>query len=301
VFMERGAFETPRERRRRGGSPQMDDRWRDYLEWSFRENRPWNTMAREVLLARPATNETRGSMQFLYARKDNAQQMAEAVGSALLGLQTKCAQCHDHPLAPEVHQSHYWGMVAAFNRSKAVDTSAGAGVAESAMGGFIKFTNLKGGSSDALLRFLDDQTSVEVRPKDGEKENDSADKYVNGVALGEGKNLKEIPIPKISRREEFATWVRERPESMPGRLAPKINSFLVGKLSEEEFLALLERTEFSRIAIAEGYFFAGEKALLEGRKARAAELFQRCLKTGARTSQGYSTAEVELRSLPRSR
>ncbi|HWN96643.1 MAG TPA: DUF1553 domain-containing protein, partial [Methylomirabilota bacterium] len=208
VFMERGAFESPRDRRRGGGAnSQLGDRWRDYLEWSFRENRSWNSVAREILLARPATNETRGAMQFLYARKDNAQQMAEAAGSALLGLQAKCAQCHDHPLAPEIKQSHYWGMVAAFNRSKAVDTSAGAGVAESAIGGFIKFTNLKGGSSDALLRFLDDRSVDEPRPKEDEKETDAVEKYVNAVALGEGKNLKAVPVPRFSRREEFANWV----------------------------------------------------------------------------------------------
>lgn len=207
VFMERGAFETPRERRRRGGSVKTDERWRDYLEWSFRENRPWNLVAREIVLARPTTNDTRGAMQFLYARKDNAQQMAEATGSALMGLQIKCAQCHDHPLAPEIKQAHYWGTVATFNRSKAVESSDGSGVAESAIGGFIKFTNLKGGGSDALLRYLDDQSVNETRPKDGEKENDAAEKYINAVALGDAKNLKAVPVPKFSRREEFAKWL----------------------------------------------------------------------------------------------
>jgi tetratricopeptide (TPR) repeat protein/predicted Ser/Thr protein kinase len=98
-------------------------------------------------------------------------------------------------------------------------------------------------------------------------------------------------------REEFAAWLRERPSSLPGRLAPKINELIAGSLSEAEFLALLESTEYSRVAIAEGYFIAGEKALVEGRTARAAELFGRCMKTGARTSQGYSTAQVELKGL----
>lgn len=207
VFMERGAFAPPRERRRRGANPKADERWHDYLEWSFRENRPWNEVANDIILARPSTNATRGAMQFLYARKDNAQQMAEAAGSALLGLQIKCAQCHDHPLAPEIKQSHYWGAVAAFNRSKAVETGAGPGVAESAIGGFVKFTNLKGGSTEALLRFLDDQLVDEARPKDGEKENDAPDKYVNAVALGDAKNLKAVPVPRFSRREAFAKWV----------------------------------------------------------------------------------------------
>jgi hypothetical protein len=98
-------------------------------------------------------------------------------------------------------------MVAAFNRSKAVDSAAGSGVAESAVGGFIKFTNLKGSSSDALEKFLDNRVVEEVRPKDGEKENDAPEKYVNAVALGEGKNLKAVPMPKFSRREQFANWL----------------------------------------------------------------------------------------------
>jgi tetratricopeptide (TPR) repeat protein/predicted Ser/Thr protein kinase len=101
--------------------------------------------------------------------------------------------------------------------------------------------------------------------------------------------------------EEFRAWLRERPASIPGKLAPKINSFIAGKLSEGEFVALLERTEYSRSAIAEGYFVAGEKALLEGRTSRAIELLKRCLKTGALTSQGYSTAAVELRGLSQPR
>jgi len=207
VFMERGAFETARERRKRGGNLGLNDRWQDYLEWSFRTNRAWNLVARDIILARPNSDERRGAIQFLHARQDNAQQMAEITGSALLGLQTKCAQCHDHPLAPEIKQSHYWGLVAAFNRSKAVDTGAGPGVGESAVGGFIKFTNLKGGSFDALEIFLDDKLVPEARPKDGEKESDDADKYVNAVALGDAKNLKQVPVPKFSRREQLADWM----------------------------------------------------------------------------------------------
>lgn len=209
VFMERGAFESARERRRQGNRPRLNDRWNDYLEWSFRENRPWNVVAREIVLARPANDEKRGAIHFLHARKDNAQQMAEATGTALLGLQLKCAQCHDHPLAPEIKQSHYWGMVAAFNRSKAVDTGDGPGVAESAIGGFIKFTNLKGGSADALVRFLDDRVVDETRPKENEKETDAAEKYVNETMLGDGKNLKRTPVPKFSRREQLANWLTE--------------------------------------------------------------------------------------------
>ncbi len=97
--------------------------------------------------------------------------------------------------------------------------------------------------------------------------------------------------------EELRTFVQGRREGVAGRLAPRINEFLLGGMSETEFLALLETDVFSRPAIAEGYFIAAEKALSEGRTGRATELLKRCLSTGALTTSGYSTAEIELKSL----
>ena len=61
--------------------------------------------------------------------------IAEAVAPLVYGTRIDCAQCHDHPLAREIKQAHYWGLVAAFNRGKNVD--GGSEVAESAVGGFV--------------------------------------------------------------------------------------------------------------------------------------------------------------------
>jgi hypothetical protein len=243
VFMERGTFVPARERRGNPARNDLNERWQAYLEWSFRENRPWNSIARDIVLARPTADERRGAIEFLYARKDNAQQMAEAAGSALLGLQIKCAQCHDHPLAPEIKQSHYWGMVAAFNRSKAVDTAAGSGVAESATAGFIKFTNLKGKSTEARLAFLDGNTVAETWPKDGEKENDDADKYANATPVGDGKNLKRVPIPKSSRREQLANWITETNNPLLARaFVNRTSAMLLGR----GFVHPVDRMDSSR-------------------------------------------------------
>ena len=73
------------------------------------------------------------------------------VAPIAFGVNVKCAQCHGHPLAPEIEQRHYWGIVAAFNRSKNVDTPNGPGIAESAIGGFVSFANLKKESQPALV------------------------------------------------------------------------------------------------------------------------------------------------------
>ena len=99
--------------------------WTNYLEDVFTKNRPWNEVVEELLLARPKTKESRGAAWYLVSRNDKHQEMAEAVSKDLFGVRIDCAQCHNHPLADEIGQRHYWGLVAFFNRSKNCDTPWG--------------------------------------------------------------------------------------------------------------------------------------------------------------------------------
>jgi mono/diheme cytochrome c family protein len=175
--------------------------WIAYLERAFATNRSWDRIVRDVLLARPETKPERGAVRFLYDRKDNHQAIVEAVSPALFGVQIQCAQCHNHPLAPEIKQKHYWGMVAFFNRGKNVDTPEGPAISESAIGGFVKFANLKKESQDAVLAFLNDQVVPEARPGDNEKESDTPEKYK--LTLADGKKAGFGAVPAFSRREQF--------------------------------------------------------------------------------------------------
>jgi hypothetical protein len=188
-----------------------DHRWYEFLETSFRENRPWDAMVRDLIVARPAKPEQRGLVQFLYERQNNPQAMAEAVAPLVFGLQIGCAQCHDHMVAREIKQAHYWGMVAAFNRSKNVDSDAGFGLAESAIGGFVSFANLKKESQQARLVFFNGRTVDEPWPADGTKEVDAPEKY----RVPPPKNKERPPAPaepQFSRRQALAEAVtRDNP------------------------------------------------------------------------------------------
>jgi len=190
------------------GKRSANEDWKRYLESAVQTNRPWDRVVRELLLARPDDPSSRGAVRYLYNRKDNHQAMAEAVAPALFGVQVQCAQCHNHPLAPEVKQSHYWGLVTFFNRSKNVDTSDGPAVSESAIGGFVKFANLKKESQDARLIFLDGRSIDEKPPGENEKESDAPEKY--RVAPVSGRRV--AAVPKFSRREQLAELAtRENP------------------------------------------------------------------------------------------
>ncbi len=170
--------------------------WIDYLRNAVHHNQPWNIMAREMVLARPASPDLRGASWYLYARKNKHQDIAEAVSKDIFGVRIDCAQCHDHPLADEIKQKHYWGLVAFFNRSKNVDTPQGPRISESAIGGFSDFSNLEGWSLPNELRFLADRYVEEPRPAKDVKEVDRDELYRAVVDV-------DPKVPKFSRREQF--------------------------------------------------------------------------------------------------
>lgn len=168
--------------------------WWSFLENSFRLNRPWNETVRDLLTARPAKPEYQGASWFLYERRNDFQAIAEAVAPVVYGTKIDCAQCHDHPLVRQIKQAHYWGLVTAFNRGKNVE--GGNAVGESAIGGFINFTNLKKESQPADILLLTGRKVAEARPAADQKEKDDDDRYVDPAA--------KVRVPKFSRREAFA-------------------------------------------------------------------------------------------------
>ena len=197
--------------------------WRPYLENVFRNNRPWDQVAREILLARPQTPEQAGAVWFLYERNDNAQAIAEALAPAFFGIRIDCAQCHDHMIASEIHQQHYWGLVAFFNRSKNQKTNAGPRIAESAIGGFSDFANIHGSSYPNILTFFEAKTIDEVRPQKDAKQEDSDDLYIPA-------HTPEDPrVPKFSRRERFVEEVLAGHPRLAQAFVNRIWAMLLGR------------------------------------------------------------------------
>ena len=228
VLMGRGK-DRVMERRHNAG-------WPEYLERAFAENRPWIELVRDVLLARPKGNEDRAAVWYLYERKNDHKAMAEAVAPAFFGVEVQCAQCHDHPLSPEIRQGDYWGLVAFFSRSKNIDTPEGPRLTESAVGGDLKFSDLKGASHDAVLATftggaVDETIDPAVvpavgKPQEGapggkptaekapaaknssEEVSDRPEHYA--VAPARKGEAARAAVPKFSRRQRFVEDVAEK-------------------------------------------------------------------------------------------
>jgi len=197
--------------------------WRAWLERVFRENRPWNTVVADILAARPDSQDDRGLVWFLYERNNDHQKIAEAIAPAFFGIRIECAQCHDHMIATEIEQAHYWGLVAFFNRGTNQNTPNGPRVAESAIGGFSEFANLEGSSTPNLLTFFQGPVVEETRPATDEKQEDRDELYRPASIEHEPR------VPEFSRREQFVQQVVNDHPLIPRAFVNRLWAMLLGR------------------------------------------------------------------------
>ena len=92
-----------------------DEEWRTFLEKTLKGKPRWDVLAREMVGA-TGTGESRPAMKFLGTADHHT--MTENIARLFLGMDIKCAKCHDHPSVDEWKQSHYWGLFSYLNQTK---------------------------------------------------------------------------------------------------------------------------------------------------------------------------------------
>ena len=213
--------------------------WLDYLEWVFRTNRPWDLVAKDLVLSRPKEGVESGASWFLFEQKNDHSEMAKLTMSALLGKQIQCAQCHDHPVSPEIEQRHYWGMVSFFSRSINVQTNKGMRVAERATGGHSKYADLSGKSFASELVLLGNEP---IKESVDASHQDNSDLYVTSPSDAwfekknkdkKGYNLIKVdsaPVPKFSRRQKLIELAfSDKNSSLSEAFVNRVWALLIGR------------------------------------------------------------------------
>jgi membrane associated rhomboid family serine protease/lipoprotein NlpI len=96
--------------------------------------------------------------------------------------------------------------------------------------------------------------------------------------------------------EELAAYLEKRSIATPDDWASKVANFLLGKISQEDFVAAAASPDAKKESRqhCEAWFYAGMKRLFSGDKIAAISYFQKCLTTDERTITEYQFAEAEL-------
>lgn len=85
--------------------PQALQAFYQWIRTQVRDNTPWDQMVRQIITAAGSTHE-HGAANF-YALHQDAEDMAETVAQAFLGLSINCARCHNHPLEKWTNDQYY--------------------------------------------------------------------------------------------------------------------------------------------------------------------------------------------------
>jgi len=88
------------------------DEWQAWLLKSVRENKPWNVLAKEILMADGADPAARAPARFALDRGSDPNMLTRDIGRVFFGRDMQCAQCHDHPIVGDYLQSDYQGLLA---------------------------------------------------------------------------------------------------------------------------------------------------------------------------------------------
>ena len=91
-----------------------------WLAENFNRNRPWSAMASDLLLAEGDREKTPALGFYLSPLNTvegfiEAERVAGSTAELFLGVNLRCAQCHDHPFAPW-KQTDFWALAAFFGR-----------------------------------------------------------------------------------------------------------------------------------------------------------------------------------------
>jgi Protein of unknown function (DUF1549)/Protein of unknown function (DUF1553) len=165
---------------------------RDYLLVVSRDNRSWDKVFREIMLADESDPARKGSSEFLKARAKDVDKLTTDVSMIFFGVNVSCAKCHDHPLVQDWKQDHFYGMKAFLDRTFVVGNFVG----EHGYGS-VKFKTTEGVEKKARFLFLTGQ-EVEVG---GPEELTGDARKEDKRKLDEAKKKNEAPpAPEFSAR-----------------------------------------------------------------------------------------------------
>jgi len=184
-----------------------DGKWREYLLKAARENRPWDQLFREMMVGREDREEERPALEFLKARTDNLDDLTNDTSRFFFGVSISCAKCHDHPLAIDWKQDHYFGLASFFSRTYLTKTKK---LAEKPSGQ-VRFKTTAGIDKVASFMFLTGTVVAEPERKktkeELKKEEDEVRKQMQDDKAG------PVTLPDFSPRTKLVEVALRAPEN----------------------------------------------------------------------------------------
>lgn len=168
---------------------------RDYLQHALEDDRPWDQIFREVILADEGQPGLKGAGNYLKPRAKDLDRLTSDVSSLFFGVDVSCAKCHDHPRVADWKQDHYYGMKSFFARTYEAGTFLG----ENDYGS-VKFQTTDGEERQARPMFLTGR--IVETPAVNEPTKEELKEEKRRIAEAKQKKVPP-PTPKFSVRAQL--------------------------------------------------------------------------------------------------
>jgi hypothetical protein len=165
-----------------------------YLAASFKDNKAWDVIFREMMVADESDAKVGGAATFLKARIKDLNKVTIDVSTRFFGVNVSCAQCHDHPHVSDWTQDHFYGMKSFFAR-----TMDNGGVMVEKDFGSVKYIPNKGTEKVAPVMFLTGK-KLDVP---GMKDPTGDEKKKEQKRIDESKKAKKAVAPDFSLRAKL--------------------------------------------------------------------------------------------------
>ena len=167
---------------------------KNYLETAFEENRTWDRIFREIIVADYGDESAKGAPQFIKERVQDIDRLTNDVSVRFFGVNISCAQCHDHPNVPDWTQASYYGMKSFFGRT----FDNGGFVTERAYGQ-VSYKTTEGDTLNAPLQFIDGKLIEENSAEWNDEQRKAEKKRLETLK----QEKKPAPLPANSRRAQL--------------------------------------------------------------------------------------------------
>ena len=173
-----------------------DNDFRKYLLWATEQNRPWDSMFRDMLAGDENDEYQKAALQFVKHRAKSLDDLTNDTAILFFGVNVSCAKCHDHPLVEDWKQDHYYGMQSFFSRTYLTKKQS---LGEKFYGD-VKFTTTTGVEKQAQFMFLNGAIVKDGTP---ELNDDSRKKYDELIKKLQQDDKVEVSYPEFRPREQL--------------------------------------------------------------------------------------------------
>jgi hypothetical protein len=192
-----------------------------WLEDQFAQNKPFHQIVTALITAE-GKNTDNGAVNFILAHvgentprgeeRDNGQfnmvPLTSRISRLFLGVQTQCAQCHDHPSDAKLKQHHFWGINAFLRQVRRDGTPP---VAGQRMMAYAPLTLRDDSSVNTDAQVFFETRNAKLLPARAQ--------FLDGTRLtAEEQGNKKVPVQGKARRDELARLVIEHPNFGPAQV-----------------------------------------------------------------------------------